>query len=70
MLQEGKDAGAAALMTGYESYSRFNREYKCQFGAPPHRDVPQNMPEGIFMGGFAGLFYDYMAEKPAGSFYG
>ncbi len=41
MLQEGKDAGTAALMTGYESSSQFNREYKRQFGAPPHRDVAQ-----------------------------
>ncbi len=39
MLQEGKDAGTAALMTGYESSSQFNREYKRQFGAPPRRDV-------------------------------
>ena len=39
MLQEGKDAGTAALMVGYESGSQFNREYKRQFGAPPRRDV-------------------------------
>lgn len=39
MLQEGKDAGTAALMVGYESASQFNREYKRQFGAPPRRDV-------------------------------
>lgn len=41
MLQEGKDAGTAALMVGYESASQFNREYKRQFGAPPRRDVSQ-----------------------------
>lgn len=41
MLQEGKNAGTAALMVGYESGSQFNREYKRQFGAPPHRDVTQ-----------------------------
>ncbi|HJA08747.1 MAG TPA: AraC family transcriptional regulator [Candidatus Mailhella merdigallinarum] len=41
MLQEGKDAGTAALMVGYESGSQFNREYKRQFGAPPRRDVAQ-----------------------------
>lgn len=40
MLQEGKDAGTAALMVGYESGSQFNREYS-QFGAPPRRDVAQ-----------------------------
>lgn len=39
MLLEGKDAGTAALMVGYESGSQFNREYKRQFGAPPRRDV-------------------------------
>ena len=41
MLQEGKEAGTAALMVGYESASQFNREYKRQFGAPPRRDVSQ-----------------------------
>lgn len=41
MLMEGKDAGTAALMVGYESGSQFNREYKRQFGAPPRRDVTQ-----------------------------
>ncbi len=41
MLVEGKDAGTAALMVGYESGSQFNREYKRQFGAPPRRDVTQ-----------------------------
>ena len=39
MLIEGKDAGTAALMVGYESGSQFNREYKRQFGAPPRKDV-------------------------------
>ncbi len=39
MLLEGKDAGTAALMVGYESGSQFNREYKRQFGAPPHKDI-------------------------------
>lgn len=41
MLLEGKDAGTAALMVGYESGSQFNREYKRQFGAPPRKDVAQ-----------------------------
>lgn len=41
MLLEGKDAGTAAIMVGYESGSQFNREYKRQFGAPPRRDVAQ-----------------------------
>lgn len=39
MLLEGKDAGTAALMLGYESGSQFNREYKRQFGAPPRKDI-------------------------------
>ena len=39
MLLEGKDAGTAALMVGYESGSQFNREYKRQFGSPPRKDV-------------------------------
>ena len=39
MLIEGKDAGTAALSVGYESVSQFTREYKRQFGEPPHRDV-------------------------------
>lgn len=39
MLVEGKHAGTAALMVGYESESQFNREYKRYFGAPPRRDV-------------------------------
>ena len=39
MLLEGKDAGTAALMVGYESGSQFNREYKRQCGAPPRKDV-------------------------------
>lgn len=41
MLLEGKDAGTAAVMVGYESGSQFSREYKRQFGAPPRRDVAQ-----------------------------
>ncbi len=41
MLQEGKDAGTAALMVGYESVSQFSREYKRQFGAPPRRDISE-----------------------------
>lgn len=43
MLLEGKDAGTAALMVGYESASQFNREYKRQFGAPPHTDIANKM---------------------------
>jgi AraC-like DNA-binding protein len=39
MLQEGLDAGSAALRVGYESTAQFNREYKRFFSQPPARDV-------------------------------
>jgi AraC-like DNA-binding protein len=48
MLFEGRDAGAAALAVGYESGSQFNREYKRQFGEPPHRDVSKKLTQGVF----------------------
>src|ERR1700685_1706784 len=39
MLVEGIDAACAAFERGYESASKFNREYKRLFGHPPMRDV-------------------------------
>ena len=39
MLSEGLDASAAGYRVGYESPSQFSREYSCQFGAPPVRDL-------------------------------
>jgi len=39
MLVENEDAARAALAVGYESPTQFNREYKRQFGEPPHRHV-------------------------------
>jgi len=39
MLGEDMAAGSAALRVGYQVPSHFSREYKNQFGAPPHRDV-------------------------------
>jgi AraC-like DNA-binding protein len=48
MLLEGKDANTAALEVGYESVSQFNREYKRQFGEPPHRDVSKKLASGVF----------------------
>jgi AraC-like DNA-binding protein len=39
MLNEGLDAGSAAVRVGYESPSQFSREYSRLFGAPPLRDV-------------------------------
>ncbi len=41
MLVENEDASIAALAVGYESPTQFNREYKRQFGEPPHRHVNQ-----------------------------
>jgi transcriptional regulator GlxA family with amidase domain len=41
MLVENEDASIAALAVGYESPTQFNREYKRQFGEPPHRNVNQ-----------------------------
>jgi AraC-like DNA-binding protein len=41
MLVENEDASIAALAVGYESATQFNREYKRQFGEPPHRHVSQ-----------------------------
>jgi AraC-like DNA-binding protein len=39
MLTEDKSAETAAYEVGYESPTQFNREYKRQFGEPPHRDI-------------------------------
>jgi AraC-like DNA-binding protein len=39
MLTENKSAETASLEVGYGSSTQFNREYKRQFGEPPHRDM-------------------------------
>ncbi|MGN7973197.1 AraC family transcriptional regulator N-terminal domain-containing protein [Serratia sp. 22264] len=39
MMNEGLDAGSAAVRVGYESASQFSREYTRLFGAPPLRDI-------------------------------
>jgi AraC-like DNA-binding protein len=39
MLNEHLDAGSAAGRVGYESPSKFSREYRRLFGALPQRDV-------------------------------
>jgi AraC-like DNA-binding protein len=39
MLTERLDATTTAFQVGYESPSRFSREYSRSFGAPPMRDV-------------------------------
>ncbi len=41
MLLEGKDAGTAAHMVGYESISQFTREYRRLFGSSPRKDMAQ-----------------------------
>jgi AraC-like DNA-binding protein len=47
MLADDKDAATAALKVGYESATQFNREYKRQFGEPPHRDINRMREAGI-----------------------
>jgi AraC-like DNA-binding protein len=39
MLTENKSAETAAFDVGYDSPAQFSREYKRQFGEPPHRDI-------------------------------
>jgi AraC-like DNA-binding protein len=39
MLNDGLDATSAMFEVGYESASRFSREYKRLFGQPPVTDV-------------------------------
>lgn len=39
MLAEGLEAADAAFRVGYESPSRFSRENRRTFGAPPRQDV-------------------------------
>jgi AraC-like DNA-binding protein len=39
MLSEDKSAETVAFAVGYKSPPQFNREYKRQFGEPPHKDI-------------------------------
>jgi AraC-like DNA-binding protein len=41
MLSKAADAAVAAHAVGYENPSRFSREYRRFFGAPPVRDITQ-----------------------------
>ncbi|MFV0456618.1 MAG: AraC family transcriptional regulator [Pseudomonas sp.] len=43
MLHECMDATTAAINVGYTSVTQFNREYKRQFGCPPHKDIMRRM---------------------------
>jgi AraC-like DNA-binding protein len=47
MLLENRDAISAAFEVGYESPTQFNREYKRQFGEPPHRDMERLLAMGM-----------------------
>jgi AraC-like DNA-binding protein len=46
MLTEDKSAETAAYEVGYDSPTQFNREYKRQFGEPPHRDIEKLLEKG------------------------
>jgi AraC-like DNA-binding protein len=46
MLMENNSAEIAAFAVGYESPAQFSREYKRQFGEPPHRDINRIL-EGV-----------------------
>jgi AraC-like DNA-binding protein len=50
MVTEDKSAAMAALEVGYESPAQFNREYKRQFGEPPHRDINRLIETGTAAG--------------------
>lgn len=52
MLTDSLDVTSASYEVGYESPTQFIREYKRQFGAPPHRDMLRRR-EGAFQGGLA-----------------
>jgi AraC-like DNA-binding protein len=47
LLTEDKTAEMAAYEVGYESPTQFNREYKRQFGEPPHRDRERLLLSGV-----------------------
>jgi AraC-like DNA-binding protein len=50
LLLIGTTAETAAYEVGYESPSQFNREYKRQFGEPPHRDRERLRTGGVTAG--------------------
>jgi AraC-like DNA-binding protein len=54
MLMEDKSAETAAFDVGYESPAQFNREYKRQFGEPPHRDIERLLVGEAVTGGETG----------------
>jgi AraC-like DNA-binding protein len=50
MLAEDASAETAAYEVGYDSPTQFNREYKRQFGKPPHRDIQKIVTAGVTAG--------------------
>jgi AraC-like DNA-binding protein len=54
MLTEDKSAETAAYEVGYDSPTQFNREYKRQFGEPPHRDIQKMVMAGAVIGNETG----------------
>jgi AraC-like DNA-binding protein len=50
MLAEDKSAERTAFIVGYGSPAQFNREYKRQFGEPPHRDINRMAATGAVVG--------------------
>jgi AraC-like DNA-binding protein len=50
MLSGGTSAEAESYEVGYESPAQFNREYKRQFGEPPHRDRERLLALGAITG--------------------
>lgn len=55
MLVESLDVTSACYEVGYESPTQFIREYKRQFGAPPHRDMVRRR-EGAYQDNVAASF--------------
>jgi AraC-like DNA-binding protein len=51
MLSEDKNAETVAFEVGYKSVPQFNREYKRQFGEPPHKDIKQMRESATVVGG-------------------
>jgi AraC-like DNA-binding protein len=49
LLAKDETAETAAYNVGYESPAQFNREYKRQFGEPPHRNIKRLLATGEFI---------------------
>ncbi|MFE4711037.1 AraC family transcriptional regulator N-terminal domain-containing protein [Paenibacillus sp. NPDC056722] len=49
MLFDNLDATTASFKVGYESPTQFSREYKREFGEPPHRDISRMRAAGMLL---------------------